>query len=193
MSPPAAGAILGKVCGSLSAQALASWYAARFIELGGTIWTSVRITGFDLATGGTGDGTRPPDSTSSADSATPLLTLTYGLPERILSARTTTEDRYQAGSFLLAAGCWLQDLLGPLGIASTVYPKKRQLFGFSVPDPCDIYGDERLGRLLRLPLAGQEPRGGTGVQCCMGRRLIEQRHHEGRRPGQGNSGCNNRQ
>jgi glycine/D-amino acid oxidase-like deaminating enzyme len=153
--PPAAGAILGKACGSLSAQALASWYATRFTELGGVIQTGVRIAGFELDAGGRSNRSLSPVSASAADSLALSSVLTCGLPELILAARTTTGERYQAGSFLLAAGCWLQDLLGPLGIASAVYPKKRQLFGFSVSDPSDIYGDARLGRpALILPYGG---------------------------------------
>ncbi len=155
MYPPAAGAILGKACGSLSAQALASWYAARFTELGGTIRTGVRIAGFDLDNGGNSEGGTPPGSSSSKASALPASAMTCGLPDRILAAKTAAGERYQAGSFLIAAGCWLQDLLGPLGIASTVYPKKRQLFGFSVSDPADLYGSGSLGRpALILPYGG---------------------------------------
>jgi glycine/D-amino acid oxidase-like deaminating enzyme len=155
MYPSAAGAILGTACGSLSAQALAGWYAARFTELGGVIQTGVRIASFELDTGGKGSGPWSPYPASTADSAEQPSTLTYGLPERILAARTTTGGRYQAGSFLLAAGCWLQDLLGPLGIASTVYPKKRQLFGFSVSDPGFIFGEGSLGQpAIILPYGG---------------------------------------
>jgi FAD-dependent oxidoreductase domain-containing protein 1 len=145
--PPVAGAILGTVCGSLSAQALANWYAVRFTELGGVLQTGVQIAGFELDTRRTSGGARPPESAS--------LPAPCELPQRILAARTMAGERYQAGSFLLAAGCWLQDLLGPLGIASTIYPKKRQLFAIAAPEPADLFGSGHPGRpAIILPFGG---------------------------------------
>ena len=157
--PPAVGAILGKACGILSAQALATWYAARFTELGGVIETGVQVTSFEAGAGRNGNHVMSPAPAVATATATKMPTTSLpapvGLPDRILSAQTSKGTRYQAGTFLLAAGCWLQDLLGPLGIASTVYPKKRQLFGFSVADPAGLYGAGSLGRpALILPYGG---------------------------------------
>lgn len=130
--PPAAGAVLGRRCGALSAQALAGWYAERFAELGGRIETGARVADFEL------QATRPPE-----------------LPGRIESAVLADGRRVAAGTFIAAAGCWLQDLLGPLGLASAVYPKKRQLFAFELDEPALIYGGEGAGRPATiLPYGG---------------------------------------
>lgn len=130
--PPAAGAVLGRRCGALSAQALASWYAERFVELGGRIETGARVAGFEL------EAARAPE-----------------LPARAESAVLADGRRFAAGAFVAAAGCWLQDLLGPLGVASAVYPKKRQLFAFELDEPALIYGEEEAGRPATiLPYGG---------------------------------------
>jgi len=129
--PAAGGAIAGRLCGALSAQALAAWYAERFSELGGLIVTGADITGFDLDNEG------------------------GSLPTRVVGAKDARGEYYEAGRYLVAGGCWSQDLLGPLGIASAVYPKKRQLFGFSVARPDLLYGQASYGTpALILPYAG---------------------------------------
>lgn len=130
--PPAVGAALGRRCGALSAQALANWYAERFVELGGRIETGARVVGFELK------AARAPE-----------------LPDLIEEAVLADGRRIAAGTFVVAAGCWLQDLLGPLGIASAVYPKKRQLFAFELDEPALIYGEEGVGRPATiLPYGG---------------------------------------
>ncbi len=126
---PAAGAILGRACGSLSAQALAAWYAARFTEAGGTVLTRSAVSGFSLDRDGS--GSMFPSAAILADGS-----------------------RIQAGSFLAATGAWTQDLLGPAGVASSVYPKKRQLFGFPVPDPAMLFGDAPGRPAIILPHGG---------------------------------------
>lgn len=129
--PQAAGAILGRLCGSLSAQALATWYAEHFEELGGRVITGADIAGFDLDTGA------------------------EALPTRVRCARDAGGEAYEAERFLVAGGCWSQDILGPLGIASAIYPKKRQLFGFSAPRPELLYGQAAYGKpALILPYGG---------------------------------------
>jgi FAD-dependent oxidoreductase domain-containing protein 1 len=129
--PEAGGAVLGRLCGALSAHALAAWYAERFTELGGHIVTGADIAGFDLANGG------------------------HELPSRVSRAMDARGERYEAERFLVAGGCWSQDILGPLGVASAVYPKKRQLFGFSAARPELLYGQAAYGSpALILPYGG---------------------------------------
>lgn len=142
--PPAAGAALGRRCGALSAQALALWYAERFVELGGRIETGARVAGFEL------EATRPPE-----------------LPARVESALLADGRRFAAGCFVAAAGCWLQDLLGPLGLASAVYPKKRQLFAFELDEPALIYGEEGAGRPATIL-----PYGGVYLKPVLERGLV---------------------
>lgn len=127
--PAAAGAILGRNCGALSAQALAAWYARRFQEAGGTIRTDSEVSGFALEL----------DSRGEARPAAAIL---------------ADGTSISAGAFLAAAGAWTQDLLGPVGIASSVYPKKRQLFGFPVPDPAMIHGASPDRPAIILPYGG---------------------------------------
>lgn len=129
--PGAGGAIMGRLCGALSAQALAAWYAERFEGMGGLIATGADIAGFELENGG------------------------EELPVRVRCAKDARGERYGAERFLVAGGCWSQDLLGPLGIASAVYPKKRQLFGFGVERPELLYGRAAYGNpALILPYGG---------------------------------------
>ena len=79
----------------------------------------------------------------------------FELPARVESAALADGRLFSAGAFVAAAGCWLQDLLGPLGVASAVYPKKRQLFAFELDEPALIYGEEGAGRPATiLPYGG---------------------------------------
>lgn len=117
--PALGGSIYGGLCGSLSAPALAVWYEKQFIQLGGEIRYACKVQGLlpEHAMG------------SSAD-----------VPQRFSGLRVESGDIWEADFIVACAGCWLQDLLGPVGIATAVYPKKRQLFGLSLQDPAYIYG-----------------------------------------------------
>lgn len=99
-----AGAILGRNCGALSAQALAQWYADEFEKAGGQIITGQPVEGFILDSG--------------------------VLASRVDGIRLGDGSVMEADRIILCTGAWTQDLAGQLGIASAVYPKKRQLFGF---------------------------------------------------------------
>ena len=114
-------AIFGGRCGSLSAQALGAHYERLFEAGGGIVQRGRSIARLELAPGSV---------------------------QRFAAAVDTTGKRLEAERFVVATGCWLQDLLGPAGIASGVYPKKRQLFAFRLDDPgwlaaADPSGSER--------------------------------------------------
>lgn len=115
-------ALFGLRCGSLSAMALADHYAARFRELGGRIVTGRAAVQFLFD--GAGKGVPPWER------------------ERFRAVVDSSGEHHDAGRIVAAAGCWLQDLLGPAGIATGIYPKKRQLFGLRIDDPSLIFAPE---------------------------------------------------
>ena len=143
--------ILGHRCGSLSGMALAEHYVREFRRAGGEVRFGTEITGFDIE----GSETRyaPWDRTG------------------ILAARTSGGERIRGDGFISAAGAWTQHLLGPLGVFTNIYPKKRQLFGFRIP------GD----RIYRSPGSGMAgpptpalilPAGGVYLKPVRGRDLM---------------------
>jgi len=134
---PALGASLfGRSCGSLSAPALAAWYEKQFLALGGEVVYDCAVQ--ELL----------PDRPSGR---------TADLPQQFSGVRDSKGQVWRAGQIIACTGCWLQDLLGPAGIASTVYSKKRQLFAISADQPEAIYGNSPEGSaypVLILPYGG---------------------------------------
>jgi len=108
-----AAAILGRRCGSLSAVALADHYAQAFTARGGEILT--------------GREALPPRCADSEPA---------WARREFTDMRDSAGVQWEAGVMVAAAGCWLQDFLGPAGIASAVYPKKRQLFAIRLGRSC---------------------------------------------------------
>jgi len=103
------------LCGSLSAMALARHYASEFKSLGGDVSFDTDIRSFIL----TGESSR------------------YA-PWDDVQVNTIIDQRgnsYQASNYIIAAGAWTHDLLAPVGIASGILPKKRQLFVLNIKDP----------------------------------------------------------
>jgi glycine/D-amino acid oxidase-like deaminating enzyme len=113
----ATGAIFGARAGSLSATALGAHYARLFVEAGGEILIGRRA------------GPPLPDAPADA----------WWEAKHFSGLVDSSGERHEAGCIVAAAGCWLQDLLGPAGIATGVYPKKRQLFAFRLPDENAIF------------------------------------------------------
>ena len=109
-------------CGSLSAMALAEHYAARLRERGGQILTGRAAVQFLFTEAG--EGAAPWER------------------ENFRAVVDSSGERHDVGRIVAAAGCWLQDLLGPAGVATGIYPKKRQLFGLRIEDPSLILAPE---------------------------------------------------
>ncbi|HET7839169.1 MAG TPA: FAD-dependent oxidoreductase, partial [Rectinemataceae bacterium] len=132
---PAMG-VWGRRCGSLSAMGLAEHYARALTAAGGEIRTA-SLAGPPLADG-SGSGGAPWASS------------------RFTGLSDSRGETYSSGVLVAAAGCWLQDLLGPAGLATGVYPKKRQLFGLRVGDWGSIFTRGSTGEAPNLILpAGQ--------------------------------------
>lgn len=109
------------LCGSLSAMQLAQHYASEFISLGGEVSFDTDIRSFIL----TGEKSRfaPWDDV------------------HIDVVKDQKGISYKASSFIVAAGPWTHDLLAPVGIASSILPKKRQLFVVDIKDHAQLFAD----------------------------------------------------
>ncbi len=105
-------AILGGRCGSLSAQLLGAHYEELFLAAGGILHRGRPIAELRLST---------------------------GAGKEFIAAVDENGESLEADTFIIATGCWLQDLLGPAGIASGVYAKKRQLFTLKLDKPELLY------------------------------------------------------
>jgi glycine/D-amino acid oxidase-like deaminating enzyme len=113
----AAAAVFGPRAGSLSAAALGAHYARLFVEAGGILLTGRRAG--------------PPLPEAPEDRPWEA--------RRFSGLVDSTGELHETGCIVAAAGCWLQDLLGPAGLATGIYPKKRQLFAFRLRDEAAIY------------------------------------------------------
>ncbi len=126
-------ALYGKRCGSLSPMGLAEHYARGFVAAGGEI----RLEKAALAPVAGGPGEQAPP---------------WGR-RRFSGLGDSSGEFHASGVIVAATGSWLQDFLGPAGIATGVYPKKRQLFGVRVADPRCIFSEGRggVGPIVILP------------------------------------------
>ena len=127
--------IFCKNCGSLSAVALAEYYANSFIKLGGKIIFNKEIKSFKLS--GEKVLYAPWDE----------IKINYLIDN--------TGEKYYSKNFVFATGAWTNTLLSSIGIASSVYPKKRQLFGLKIKDSSNIFNkkDENYPAII-LPAGG---------------------------------------
>jgi glycine/D-amino acid oxidase-like deaminating enzyme len=128
--------IHGHSCGALSGMALAEHYVKEFESLGGKFLPGTGVESFEL----TGGGSR------------------YAPWDRVRVKGVTDAcgDVHLAGEFVVCAGAWTHDLLAPVGIASGVLPKKRQLFGLKLEDVSGFTGGNSPDRIPAtiLPAGG---------------------------------------
>ncbi|MCZ7356906.1 MAG: FAD-dependent oxidoreductase [Candidatus Methanoperedens sp.] len=122
------------LCGSISAMALAKHYASGFESLGGHVRFNTDIKSFIL----TGQNSRyaPWDGV------------------KVSGIMDQNGDTYQATRFVIATGAWTHDLLAPIGIASGILPKKRQLFALSITDPAQLLVNKNSSPAIILPAGG---------------------------------------
>ncbi len=122
------------LCGSLSAMALAQYYASEFKSMGGEISFNTEISKFNL----TGQKSRyaPWDEV---------------YVEGIVDQKGNT---YRGKEFIVATGAWTHDLLAPIGIASGIHPKKRQLFTLNIEDPAQFLSNPAKRPAIILPAGG---------------------------------------
>jgi FAD-dependent oxidoreductase domain-containing protein 1 len=122
------------LCGSLSAMGLAQHYASEFKSLGGEVSFDTDIKYFIL----TGrDSCYAPWDEVSIDGIT-----------------DQKGNTYHAKQFIIATGAWTHDLLAPIGIASGILPKKRQLFALKIEDPGQLISNSTKRPAIILPAGG---------------------------------------
>ncbi len=126
--------LYGHRCGSLSAIKLARNYATQFQKLGGEIQVHVEIKKINL---------------TNSDQFFPSW--------KDISMKSITDQNgvnYIAEDFIFAIGAWTQSMLAPIGIASQIYPQKRQMFTLKIkPDQIALDTKQRIPILI-LPTGG---------------------------------------
>ncbi len=127
--------LYGHRCGSLSAVKLCRYYSDKFQQMGGKLVLNCEIKKVNL---------------SGADKNYPPW-----LDVKILSIINQDGVEFFADNFIFAVGAWSNDLLAPIGIASQIYPKKRQMFTLKLSDAKQMVNDpsEKIPILI-LPTAG---------------------------------------
>jgi glycine/D-amino acid oxidase-like deaminating enzyme len=136
------------LCGSLSAMALARHYASEFISLGGEISFDTDIKSFILA--GKDSCYAPWDDV---------------FVNEIIDQRGNT---YKATRFIIATGAWTHGLLAPVGIASGILPKKRQLFVLDIKDPSQMFEDMNSMKKPAIIL----PAGGVYIKPILDKNIL---------------------
>ena len=122
-------------CGSLSAVALAEYYANSFIELGGKIVFDREIKSIKLS--------------RERELYPPWREI------KIDYLIDNDGDIYHSKTFVFATGAWTHNLLSSIGIASSIYPKKRQLFGLKIKRSSDLFNKKNVKNpAIILPAGG---------------------------------------
>lgn len=128
-------ALLGKRCGSLSAVNLARYYANQFVKLGGSIQLETEIAKINLS--------NKKDCYPSWKNV------------RIASISDAKKSEYLADQFIFTTGAWTNNLLSKIGIASQVYPKRRQMFVLKLKDVTQFVKDSNQKiPIIILPAGG---------------------------------------
>ncbi len=122
------------LCGSLSAMALAQYYASEFKSMGGEVSFNIDIKKFNL--------------TGQKSCYAPWDDVYI---DGIIDQKGNT---YSAKQFIIATGAWTHDLLAPIGIASGILPKKRQLFALKIEDPGQFLSNPEKRPAVILPAGG---------------------------------------
>ncbi len=122
------------LCGSLSAMALTQYYASEFKSMGGEASFNTDIKKFNL----TGQKSR------------------YAPWDEVYINGIVDQEgnTYSAKEYIIATGAWTHDLLAPLGIASGILPKKRQLFALKIENPAQLLSDPARRPAIILPAGG---------------------------------------
>jgi len=113
--PEISRALYARRCGSLSAIKLTNYYTKKFIQSGGKIVFNTEITKLLLS--------------HKEDNFPPWEKV------KLLAVEDQHGTTYTADKFVFATGAWTDRLLTPIGIASQIYPKKRQMFTLKIKDP----------------------------------------------------------
>ncbi|HUT82253.1 MAG TPA: FAD-binding oxidoreductase [Candidatus Bathyarchaeia archaeon] len=127
--------LYGHRCGALSAIKLCRYYSDKFEQLGGKIVLNSEIKKINL---------------SGADKNYPPW-----IDVKILSITNQDGDEFFADNYIFTVGAWSHNLLAPIGIASQIYPKKRQMFTLKLDNSKQIVSNpsEKIPIII-LPTAG---------------------------------------
>ncbi|MFE3845919.1 FAD-dependent oxidoreductase [Thermoplasmatota archaeon] len=127
--------IFCKNCGSLSAVALAEYYTNSFVESGGKIIFNKEIKSIKLS--------------GEKELYPPWAEI------KIRYLIDNNSDKYYSNNYVFATGAWTQNILSSIGIASNIYPKKRQLFGLRIKNSLNMFNrkDEQYPAII-LPAGG---------------------------------------
>ncbi|MBN1328452.1 MAG: FAD-binding oxidoreductase [Candidatus Heimdallarchaeota archaeon] len=127
--------LYGHQCGSLSAVKLCRYYSDKFEQLGGKLILNCEIKKINL---------------SGADKNYPPW-----FDVKILSLTNQNGAELFADSFIFTVGAWSDNLLTPIGIASQIYPKKRQMFALKLNNAKQIVSNpsEKIPIII-LPTGG---------------------------------------
>lgn len=136
------------LCGSLSAMALARHYTSEFVSLGGEVSFDTDIKSFIL----TGQ--------SSC-----YATWDDVLVNKIIDQRGNS---YYASNYIIATGAWTHELLAPIGIASGILPKKRQLFALKIEEPAQLIAHPEKTKTPAIIL----PAGGVYIKPILYRNIL---------------------
>lgn len=136
------------LCGSLSAMALARHYTSEFRSLGGEVSFDTDIISFILA--GKSSCYAPWDDV---------------FINAIVDQRGNT---YNATRFITATGAWTHELLAPIGIASGILPKKRQLFALKIKEPAQLIAHPEKTKTPAIIL----PAGGVYIKPILDRNIL---------------------
>ncbi|MHA1211573.1 MAG: NAD(P)/FAD-dependent oxidoreductase [Candidatus Heimdallarchaeota archaeon] len=127
--------LYGHRCGAISAVNLTNYYATKFKELGGKMKLESSIIKINLSEK---ERSYPPWSDI-----------------RITSIKDQSGYEFTGKEYIFTTGAWTNALLVPLGIASQIYPKKRQMFSIKLKDSKQIVANstEKVPILI-LPTGG---------------------------------------
>ncbi len=126
--------LYGHRCGSLSAIKLARYYATQFQKLGGEIQVHVEIKNINLTQK---NRFYPPWSDVNIESITDQNGVNYA-----------------SENYIFATGAWTNSLLVPYGIASQIYPQKRQMFTLRIKPDQIAFDIKKRIPILVLPSGG---------------------------------------
>jgi glycine/D-amino acid oxidase-like deaminating enzyme len=127
--------LFGHRCGAISALKLTRFYIQEFEKLGGKVLFNTNITGINLS--------------EKERNYPPWCDI------KIISIENNQGTIFHADLFIFATGAWTHSILSPIGIASQIYPQKRQMFTLKLKNPNQIAIDPSLEiPILILPTGG---------------------------------------
>jgi glycine/D-amino acid oxidase-like deaminating enzyme len=139
--------LFGHRCGAISAIKLTRYYLQEFKKLGGKVLLNSAIKGINLSEK---DRNYPPWS-----------------DVKVISIKNEQGIIFHADLFIFATGAWTHSLLSPIGIASQIYPQKRQMFTLKLKNPNQI--TDNIAQKIPILIL---PTGGVYVKSALQNNLL---------------------